>query len=604
MVHFPNNLHCGQLISSIYRSYRYLNPDDLNLQFGIPKEHTQVHVPGHSKFSFNFLRWVGLTYSEGVESHWALMNPITLSARKMSLSLRQELMNDRWGCWNWRKIVDLGPALLHYSATFDAQDVQTWEALIAAWDEDPELHPDPYEEPQNVKHEIALEDAKDINQGRTLTTHEVMPGIFLQVGLEIEEQHCIHMCGLCVWKLDSSSLKDLTEQQAKRNALLRRIGGWQAIQDVYMPLVSILHAVGTDGAAAPGEPIPGTPSPSIHPKSVPLFLPSSLLSYRKRLTNLVGTPVTMVEVTTTYSYVPMTPYPPPPPPSLAEDVDESTDDTVDSDMETHLQSVVDKAIDNRYIQVEVILSLANLLNKEKWLRVTQLSDTLQDIRHLRRILTAISDYTRCNVNREGASEHYHTTHAAMINLNPSGDWSTTYKVLSDANLRGPRKEDMTSSEGRYEVSWIWLSPTSTMCTANFATPATAKDFAAKEELLLEEMRCVLEYCRWKATWWRSQADRHGTLVPLPILRGLRVYADKQAGVWEGVAHRSASYWINYVKKCGPLPDWLKPYKRHARKVHFRNFSKHISVRVFKGSDGEQSSESSDMEDEDENEEEV
>lgn len=72
--------------------------------------------------------------------------------------------------------------------------------------------------------------------------------------------------------------------------------------------------------------------------------------FPRRLTNLVGTPVTMVEVTTTYSYVPMTPYPPPPPPSLAEDVDESTDDTVhsegDSDMETHLQSVVDKAIDS------------------------------------------------------------------------------------------------------------------------------------------------------------------------------------------------------------------------------------------------------------------
>lgn len=36
-----------------------------------------------------------------------------------------------------------------YSATFDARIVQTWEALIAAWDEDAESHPDPYKEPQN-----------------------------------------------------------------------------------------------------------------------------------------------------------------------------------------------------------------------------------------------------------------------------------------------------------------------------------------------------------------------------------------------------------------------------------------------------------------------
>ncbi|OJT11755.1 hypothetical protein TRAPUB_11697 [Trametes pubescens] len=556
------------------------------VRFGIPKEHIRVHGPGHSKFSFNFLRWVGRTYGEGVESHWAFMNPIALSAHEMSLSSRQELMNDHWGSWNWRKIVAFGPALFRafeeahtmqleharifrdYSATFDAQVVQTWEALIAVWDEDPESHLDPYEEPQNdasavaaVKHEIALEDTEDINHGRTLESHEVTPGVFLQVGLEIEEQQR----GLRVRKLDGSSLKDLTEQQTKRNALLRRIGGWQAVQDVHMPMVSALRA-GT-GTAAPGDPIPGTLSPSLHPESVPLFLPSSL------------------------------------PPSL-----------------------------------RALESLANLLNKEKRLRVAQLSDTLQDIRHLRRILAAISDYTRRNVNGEGqrattrfrglygcfqtkckrASERYRAAHTAMLNLDPSGDWSTTYRVLLDADLRGPRKEDMTSSEGRYEVSWIWLSPTSTTRTADFAMPATAEDFAAsmriewarakaradrwaeEEQLLLEEMRRVLEYCRWKATWWRSQADRRGTLVPPPVLRGLRAYADKQAGVWEGVARRSASYWINYVKKCGPLPEWLKPYEKHARKVRFRDFSKRISAGV-QGSDGEQSSESSGGEDEDEDE---
>lgn len=78
------------------------------VQFGIPKEHIWVHGPGHSKFSFNFLRWVCQTYGEGVESHWAFMNPIALSACEMSLSSRQELMNDHGGCWNWRKIVAFG----------------------------------------------------------------------------------------------------------------------------------------------------------------------------------------------------------------------------------------------------------------------------------------------------------------------------------------------------------------------------------------------------------------------------------------------------------------------------------------------------------------
>ncbi len=368
--------------------------------------------------------------------------------------------------------------------------------------------------------------------------------------------------GLRVRKLDGSSLKDLTDQQTKRNALFRRIGGWQAIQDIHMPMVSALRA-GT-GAVAPGD--PGTVSPPRHPETVSLFLPSSL------------------------------------PLSL-------------------------RGLD----------SLANLLNKERRLRMAQLSDTLQDIRHLRRILAAISDYTRRNVNGEGqratsrfrglyarfetkckrATERYRDAHAAMLHLNPSGDWSATYKVLLDTDLRGPRKEDMTSSEGRYEVSWIWLSPTSTTRTADFATPATAEDFAAsmriewarakaradrwaeEEQLLLEEMRRVLAYCDWKATWWRSQADLRDTLVPSPVLRGLRAYADKQAGVWEGLARRSASYWINFVKKCGPLPDWLQPYERHARKVRFRDFSKRILARA-PGSEGE-SSESSGIEDDEDEE---
>lgn len=38
-----------------------------------------------------------------------------------------------------------------YSATFDAQVVHTWEAMISAWNSDPESHPDPYEEPESGK---------------------------------------------------------------------------------------------------------------------------------------------------------------------------------------------------------------------------------------------------------------------------------------------------------------------------------------------------------------------------------------------------------------------------------------------------------------------
>ncbi len=82
--------------------------DDINIRFAIPKKHIRVHGPNHSRFSFNFLRWVGRTYGEGIEAHWSHVNPASLSAREMGPGMRHEYMNDHWGGWNWMKIVGLG----------------------------------------------------------------------------------------------------------------------------------------------------------------------------------------------------------------------------------------------------------------------------------------------------------------------------------------------------------------------------------------------------------------------------------------------------------------------------------------------------------------
>ena len=79
-----------------------------SVRYGIPKKHIRVHGPNHSRFSFNFLKWVGRTYGEGIESQWSHINPVALSAREMSLQGRHELMDDHWGAWNWKKVIGLG----------------------------------------------------------------------------------------------------------------------------------------------------------------------------------------------------------------------------------------------------------------------------------------------------------------------------------------------------------------------------------------------------------------------------------------------------------------------------------------------------------------
>lgn len=78
------------------------------IRYAIPKKHIRVHGPNHSQFSFNYLRWVGRTYGEGIEAHWAHMNPVALSAREMAPGMRREHMDDHWAGWNWQKTVGFG----------------------------------------------------------------------------------------------------------------------------------------------------------------------------------------------------------------------------------------------------------------------------------------------------------------------------------------------------------------------------------------------------------------------------------------------------------------------------------------------------------------
>ncbi len=81
---------------------------EMDIRYAIPKKHIRVHGANHSRFSFNFLKWVGRTYGEGIEAHWSHMNPVSLSAREMAPGMRREHMDDHWGAWNWRKILGLG----------------------------------------------------------------------------------------------------------------------------------------------------------------------------------------------------------------------------------------------------------------------------------------------------------------------------------------------------------------------------------------------------------------------------------------------------------------------------------------------------------------
>ena len=71
-----------------------------------------------------------------------------------------------------------------------------------------------------------------------------------------------------------------------------------------------------------------------------------------------------------------------------------------------------------------------------------------------------------------------------------------------------------------------------------------------EELLLvqEEMRRVLAYHKWKASWWHTRsALRTGDAS---ILSGISGYANKQAAISEHIGNQCASYWLPRLQSKG------------------------------------------------------
>ena len=186
--------------------------------------------------------------------------------------------------------------------------------------------------------------------------------------------------------------------------------------------------------------------------------------------------------------------------------------------------------------------------KEIRLRIAQADDSLEDICRLRRVLTGIAEFKRLNVSGSGqkantrirtlydkfqlkincAAERYRAARLALESLDPNSEWTTRLKVLNAADIRGPGREDQEGSEGRYELSWIWLvprpsfesstpaassgsssTPSSTSNPAEFVdsmhtewarSRARAARWGEEVELLGEEMRRVIEYFEWKAKW--------------------------------------------------------------------------------------------------------
>ena len=248
-----------------------------------------------------------------------------------------------------------------------------------------------------------------------------------------------------------------------------------------------------------------------------------------------------------------------------------------------------------------------VIETERVLRLAQLQDGLVGIRLSRRALRNLRLYFKTNIAGEGkktqtksraieanasnrnkrAVWRYRAAYRALLELDPSGDWTSEYHEFRDQDNRGPLKElgERGTGDGRYVPSWIWISPSATALpragsaaeqqeineTARhewMTCRARADRWIEEEALLQEEMRRVVTYLAWKHRAWSAKVGVRGGSCTPDVQRGIDAYARKQANVHREIAISFAGQWLPYFDACGLEAKWVEgfPWISEARSL--------------------------------------
>lgn len=239
--------------------------------------------------------------------------------------------------------------------------------------------------------------------------------------------------------------------------------------------------------------------------------------------------------------------------------------------------------------------LSEICQLERRLREPQADDAIAAIQRQRRVIQGLWQFKRLNASGTGnkpntrmltlykrfddktkrAVEEYRAAWRALRILDPDGWWSIRLKELKDQDVRGPGKDpnDTSTSNSRYEPSWIWLVPRATGLNGETGedefnesmrvewAKARARMMRWREELLIvqEEMRRVLVYLSWRAEWWRERSSLR-THDDGSVLSGVSGYANKQAAICSRMVKQLACYWLPRLAKRGVMPSWVSDFE--------------------------------------------
>ncbi|KAH8102763.1 hypothetical protein DFH11DRAFT_1735402 [Phellopilus nigrolimitatus] len=521
------------------------------VHYAVPK----FHLKGHgevcqSPYSLNLLRHSARTDGEGIERGWSHINPIATATREMGPGFRHDTIDDHWSAWNWRKIIGLGIILLRklteaeemyakhqkkfieLSETFEPGVLAAWNAMVDIWQKDPLHAPDPYADPDthvslaDLRKELAKEEASYTDG--TLTVDDLTASTFLVKGLELEDLGRTFKALVAARKAKPHTVQSAVLQERK-TTLLSKINKWRNPQLVFMPCAAIQVAqAAADATATAPDATDNSSAPPSEKHFLldipPLCLPSELNS------DLMG------------------------------------------------------ALPTRY----------KLHEKELRLRFAQAEDSLAELRRLLRLKSSSLTFKKLNNvgQRENTrarsvivqftgkieliAERYRAARAALKRLDPDGEWENRLQPLLSKDVRGidededVNKKKSKRSEGRREISWIWTRMRSNEggdaeidagIRVEWAkAQARAERWREETVLVVEEMRRTLEYCDWKAAWWREQAALRIVSEDPTLTSGLHACAEKQAVIWEGLGTSFATRWYKMVTARGHALDWPERYR--------------------------------------------
>ncbi|KAJ7024932.1 hypothetical protein C8F04DRAFT_1269809 [Mycena alexandri] len=510
---------------------------DITLQCALPVWHAGSHNEECEKDnSLSYKVGVGKSDGEGVERVWSVLNPAANHTKDAGRGQRADSLEDKIDNHNFLKNIGQGDALQRklivaiaerdrqvaafkeVSATIEAPVKKLWKKQINDWLEKPDSHPNPYTLPRKdcpTEAEVRLEVKKDEDtalaggssplQGRSATA-------LLIAGMQIEEAQrriIADTAGTALMTADAES-----KLQDWRRALLVKIDKFRELQRVYMP--------GAAAVIAASEARRDSDTPAPKAEKIKLFMPSEMPSHAAD--PLRGCMKGLLDMESKLR------------------VAQCGNALVKLRARLHAKRHF-IMFRNEHVTGQIQATKARTLIGQIGERVDACA---AKYRHARAALIKLSGV---------APAQFLELRPQDIQLDGDAgesDAAARKKLAMISAGRGARAPRNAPGASRRTMSWIWTAVGALddeevrlheSVRVEWARARARKTRWEEEVMLLrEEMRRVLRYLGWQATWWREHVSARTDNLSPDIAAGIHAYALQQGDLHERLAAFFKAKW--------------------------------------------------------------